>query len=283
MSGKKFCSLIVCLGLQLLPVISARAMVETNTVLSLKSSGSPVDMAASADGHWFFVLTGQGTVEIYETSGTLKDSIKLDGPADSIASSSTGEQLFLTDKASGTIKVVAVNFIQEIETKGAPFKGPEKAPVTVILFSDFQCPYCSRVTPLLDEILKVYPTEVKVVFKNFPLQSHQVAMPAAIAALAAHRQGKFWPMHDKIFANNASLTPDKFTTFAQEIGLNLDQFAKDSADQELRIQVQQELQSGVRADVRGTPTLFVNGRRVNQRSPEGIKALIEEELKKVKK
>ncbi len=283
MSGKKIYSLIVCLGLLLLPVNPARATVETNTLLSLKSAGTPVDMAASADGHWFFVLTQQGTVEIYETNGTLTASIKLEDPADSIASSPTGEQLFLTDKASGAIKVVGVNFIQEIDSKGAPFRGPEDAPVTVVLFSDFQCPYCVRVMPLLDELTKAYPTNVKIVFKNFPLQSHQVAMPAAIAALAAHRQGKFWPMHDKIFANNSALTPDKFTDFAKEIGLNMEQFAKDSADPGVRLQVQQDLQNGMQAGVRGTPTLFVNGRRVNQRSLDGIKAMIDEELRKVKK
>lgn len=283
MSGKKFCSLILCLGLQLLPGLPAQAAVETNTLLSLKSAGTPVDMAASADGHWFFVLTQQGTVEIYETNGTLTASIKLEDPADSITSSPTGEQLFLADKASGAIKVVGVNFIQEIDSKGAPFRGPEDAPVTVVLFSDFQCPYCVRVMPLLDELTKAYPTNVKIVFKNFPLQSHQVAMPAAIAALAAHRQGKFWPMHDKIFANNSALTPDKFTAFAKEIGLNMEQFAKDSADPGVRLQVQQDLQNGMQAGVRGTPTLFVNGRRVNQRSLDGIKAMIDEELRKVKK
>lgn len=283
MSGKKICSLILCLGLQLLPGLPAQAAVETNTLLSLKSAGTPVATAASADGHWFFVLTQQGTVEIYETTGTLTASIKLDDPADSIASSATGEQLFLTHKASGAIKVVGVNFIQEIDSKGAPFRGPEDAPVTVVLFSDFQCPYCVRVMPLLDELAKAYPTKVKIVFKNFPLQSHQVAMPAAIAALAAHRQGKFWPMHDKIFANNSALTPDKFTAFAKEIGLNMEQFAKDSADPGVRLQVQQDLQNGMQAGVRGTPTLFVNGRRVNQRSLDGIKAMIDEELQKVKK
>lgn len=281
MSGKKFCTFIVCLGL-LLPVIPARAAVETNTLLSVKSSGSPVDVASSADGHWFFVLTSQAMVEVYDTKGTLTASFKLEAPADSIASSPTGEQLFLADKASGTIKVVAVDFIQEIDTKDAPFKGAEKAPVELVLFSDFQCPYCSRVTPLLEEVRKAYPTNVKIVFKNFPLQSHQVALPAAIAAMAAHRQGKFWQMHDKIFANNSSLSPDKFTAFAQEIGLNMEQFAKDSADPAVRMRVQQDLQNGIQAGVRGTPTLFVNGRRVNQRSLDGIKAMIDEELKKGK-
>lgn len=282
MSSKKLCSLMVGLGL-LLPAFPARAAVETNTVMSLKSSAAPVATAVSADGRWFFVLTAKGQVEIYDGSGVLKDTIKLEAPADHLAVSATGEQLYLTDKASAATTVLAVSFVQEIDTAGAPSKGPEKAPVVVALFSDFQCPYCARVNPLLDQVLQEYPTEVKVVFKNFPLQSHKFALPAAIAALAAHRQGKFWEMHDKIFANSSSLGPEKFTEFAKAIGLNMEKFDKDMSDPTLQMQVKADLDNGIKADVRGTPTLFVNGRRVNERSVNGIKALIDAELKKAKK
>lgn len=274
---------LVCLALQLALALPVQATVETKTVMSLKSSGSPVDTAVSADGRWFFVLTGQGQVEIYDSAnGSLKETIKIDGPADQIAASPTGEQLFLSDKATGAISMVAVNFVQTIDTVGAPFKGPEKAPVVVAVFSDFQCPYCAKVTPLLDQILKEYPKDVKVVHKNFPLQSHQLAVPAAIAAFAAHRQGKFWEMHDKIFENLSALSDEKFSEFAKTIGLDMDKFAKDNKDPQLKQQVQLDLQNGLKAEVRGTPTLFVNGRRVNERSLEGLKTLIEAEIKKVK-
>ena len=282
MSRKKLISLVSCLGLQLALALPAQAIVETNTVLSLKSSGSPVDTTMSADGHWFFVLTSQGKVEIYETNGTLKDTIKIDAPADRIASSPTGEQLFLSNKATGAITIMAVNFIQNIDTAGAPFKGQEKAPVVVVVFSDFQCPYCARVSPLLDEVLKQYPKDVKVVHKNFPLQSHQFSLPAAIAALAAHRQGKFWEMHDKIFENYNALSDEKFSEFAKALGLDMDKFTKDSKAPQTRKQVQLDLQDGIKAEVRGTPTIFVNGRRLNARSFDDMKALIDAELKKVK-
>ncbi len=279
---KKLSSLVLCLALQLPLALPAQATVETNTVLSLKSSGSPVDTAVSADGRWFFVLTGQGQVEIYEANGTLKETIKIDGSADRIASSPTGEQIFLSDKATGAISIVAVNFVQNIDIVGAPYKGAEKAPVVVAVFSDFQCPYCAKVSPLLDQVLAQYPKDVKVVHKNFPLQSHQLALPAAIAAFAAHRQGKFWEMHDKIFENLSALSDEKFTEFAKAIGLDMDKFAKDNKDPQLKQQVQNDLQNGIKAEVRGTPTIFVNGRRVNERSFEGVKTLIEAEIKKVK-
>lgn len=274
--------LVAAIGLVFTLSSSVTAAVETNTVDTLKPSGNPVDTTVSADGRWLFVLTGKGTVDIFETSGTLKDTIKIEGQADSIASSPTGDRLFLSTKEAGTVSVVAVSFVQNIETVGAPFKGPENAPVTVAVFTDFQCPYCAKVSPLMDQVLTLYPKDVKLVHKNFPLQSHQLALPAAIAAFAANRQGKFWEMHDMIFENYSSLSNEKLTEFAKSLSLNMEQFAKDSSDPQLRQQVQLDLQNGIQAEVRGTPTIFVNGRRLNERSLEGIKALIDAELSKAK-
>lgn len=282
MSNKKLYSVVLCLGLPLLLSLPARATVETKTIQSMQSAGTPADMATSADGHWLFVLTTQGQVEIYETSGALKATVKISGPADKIACSPTGDLLYLSDKATGVIKVVSLNFIHMIDTAGSPFKGPEKAPVEVVVFSDFQCPYCARVGALMDEVLKAYPKEVKVVFKNFPLQSHQQSMPAALAALAAHRQGKFWEMHDMIFDNYATLSEERLTDFAKALGLDMEKFDKDRKDPQLDKQVHADLQSGGKAEVRGTPTIFVNGRLLNSRSFSGAKALIDEELGKSK-
>ncbi|MDP2105611.1 MAG: thioredoxin domain-containing protein, partial [Desulfobulbaceae bacterium] len=165
---------------------SVSAAVETATVTTLNPSGKPVDTSVSADGRWLFVLTGKGTVDIFETNGTLKDTIKIEGQADTIASSPNGDRLFLSSKGEGTISVIAVDFVQHIETAGAPFKGAENAPVVVAVFTDFQCPYCAKISPLMDQVLALYPKDVKVAHKNFPLQSHQFAIPAAIAAFAAN-------------------------------------------------------------------------------------------------
>lgn len=282
MPTKKWIPLLLCLGLQSPFVSPAQAAVEVSTIKSFKSAGSPLATTTSADGHLLFVLTTGGKVEIYEANGTIKDTITLDGPADSISSSPSGDQLTLSDKASGQIRLLAVNFIADIPAANSPFKGAEKAPVTVTVFSDFQCPYCAKVSPLLDQIVGQYPKEVKVVHKSFPLKSHQFAMPAAIAALAAHRQGKFWEMHDAIFANYASLSDEKLSEFAKNLGLDLDQFNKDRNDPRLQQEVEAELESGLKAEVRGTPTIFVNGRRVTSGGLEGIKALIDKELRKGK-
>lgn len=278
---KKLPMLALCLGLQMPFPHPSQATVESETTNSFKSAENLADTAVSADGQLFFTLSSQGQVDIYEANGTLKDSIKLDSPANKIASSPSGEQLFLTDTSTGTTKVVAVSFIQKIDTNGAPFKGPEKAPIAVAVFSDFQCPYCARISPILDQLIALYPKDVRVVYKNFPLRSHQFSLPAAIAARAAHRQGKFWPMHDKIFENYSTLNDEKLTEFAKGLGLNMDQFTTDSNDPKLQQEIQADLQNGIKADVRGTPTIFVNGRRLTVGGLDGLKALVEAERKKM--
>ncbi|MDD5759047.1 MAG: thioredoxin domain-containing protein [Desulfobulbaceae bacterium] len=281
MSMKKLPILALCLGLQLPLALPSQATVESEISNTFKSAEGLTDTAVSADGQLFFTLSSQGQVDIYETNGTLKDSIKLASPANKIASSPSGEQLFLTNTSTGTTTILSVNFIQKIDTTGAPFKGPENAPVTVAIFSDFQCPYCARISPLLDQLLALYPKDVKVVYKNFPLRSHQFSLPASIAARAAHRQGKFWEMYDKIFENYSTLNDEKLTEFAKNIGLNMEQFTKDSNDPKLQQEIQADLQNGIKAEVRGTPTIFVNGRRLTVGGLDGLKALVEAQRKKI--
>jgi len=132
-------------------------------------------------------------------------------------------------------------------------------------------------------VLKKYPKDVKVVFKAFPLRSHAFAKKATKAALAAGRQGKFWEMHDKIFAQYNRLSDDKLQGFAKELGLDMDKFAKDMESAEIDRRIQQDLQMGVQAGVRGTPTIFINGRRLKNRSLEGFSAKIDAVLEEMKK
>jgi protein-disulfide isomerase len=137
--------------------------------------------------------------------------------------------------------------------------------------------------PLLEQVLKQYPENVKLVFKNFPLRNHKQAKPAATAAWAAGQQGKFWEMHDIIFANYSKLSDAKYKEFAQQIGLNMAQFEKDLLDPDVAKMIQSDIRNGAEAGVRGTPTLFVNGRRLKNRSLAGFKQVIDAELKKAKK
>ena len=133
-------------------------------------------------------------------------------------------------------------------------------------------------------MLKQYPNDVKLVFKNFPLERiHKSAKNAAIAALAANQQGKFWEYHAELFKNYSSLNDAKFTEIAQSLGLDMDQFKQDMGNPALAALVQRDLKDGVDAGVRGTPSIFVNGRVLKQRSLPGFKQVIDAELAKKKK
>ena len=127
-------------------------------------------------------------------------------------------------------------------------------------------------------MLKLYPNDVKLVFKYLQLRNHKFAQPAAVAALEDGKQGKFWEMHDVIFKNYNGLNEVKITELGRQIGLDMEKFKVDRNDVLLKKQVQLDLQGGYTAGVRGTPSLFVNGRKVKVRSVDGFKVMIDKEL-----
>jgi len=132
-------------------------------------------------------------------------------------------------------------------------------------------------------VLERYPNEVKLVFKNFPLtRIHKSAMDAAVAALAAYQQEKFWEYHAELFKNYNNLNEEKFNEIAQSLGFDMEQFAKDRQNPALAALVQRDLKDGVEAGVRGTPSIFINGRMLEQRSLQGFTQIIDEELAKLK-
>jgi protein-disulfide isomerase len=178
--------------------------------------------------------------------------------------------------------LVALEPLVKISTEGAPTLGPADAPVTIAVFDDFQCPYCAKAVPLFKEVQAAYPEQVKLVFKNFPLGMHKHARAAAVAGLAAQRQGKFWPLHDLLFENYSQLNPQKIQQLAEQAGLDMVKFEQDRTDPQLNRQVSADLQEGQRIGVRGTPTVFVNGRRLPQRSKAAFDQLIQAELAKSK-
>ncbi len=129
-------------------------------------------------------------------------------------------------------------------------------------------------------MIKQYPEGVKQVFKQFPLtQIHPHAMGAAKASIAAQRQGKFWEYHDVLFKNSRALAPENLRKYAEDLGLNLETFEKDMADPAVQKQVEDDLKLGMASAVRGTPTIFVGGKRLQNRSVEGFKAVIDPLLK----
>jgi protein-disulfide isomerase len=162
----------------------------------------------------------------------------------------------------------------------AAVKGPEDALVTIVEWSDFQCPFCNKVNPTMAKIQETYGDKVRIAFKHNPLPMHNRAMAAALAAEAAGRQGKFWEMHDKLFANGRALTDDNFIAWATELQLDVDKFKADMKDKALETKVRKQQSDGAVLGARGTPSFFINGRHLSGARPfEQFKALIDEELK----
>jgi protein-disulfide isomerase len=162
-----------------------------------------------------------------------------------------------------------------------PVKGPANAPVTIVEFLDFQCPFSSGMSPTLQEVEKKYGNKVRVVCRQYPLASHQDAQKAAEASLCAHDQGKFWEMHDAMFADQRKLGVDQLKAKAASLGLNTDKFNKciDSAEKNGIIQA--DLKEGAAAGVSGTPAIFVNGRFFSGVVPiEQLTTVIDDELRR---
>jgi protein-disulfide isomerase len=157
--------------------------------------------------------------------------------------------------------------VYTVKTDGAPFQGPKDAPITIAEFSDFQWPFCGRVGPTLDQIRKTYGDKVRIVWKNFPLDMHPNARPAALAGEAANSQGKFWEYHDKLFANQSKLALDNLKQYAKDIGLDSAQFDKDLADAGKKKRVDDDLAEARSLAITGTPAFFVNGRFLNGAKP----------------
>ena len=172
------------------------------------------------------------------------------------------------------------NTIYKALVEDAPVKGAKNAKVTIVEFSDFQCPFCGRVEGTIDQVLKLYPNDVKLAFKELPLPFHQNAHIAAEAALAAKDQGKFWEMHDVMYKNQQALDRPNLEKYAAQIGLNVDKFKSALDSGKYKQKVDAELAEGNKIGARGTPSFFVNGKLFVGAQPfEAFKAKIDEELK----
>src|SRR5215471_9903158 len=169
----------------------------------------------------------------------------------------------------------------KVEPGDGPSKGPKNAPLQVVIFSDFQCPFCGRVEPTLKQMEKEYGGKVRMTWKNYPLPFHNNAEPAAEAAMAADAQGKFWEMHDKLFSNQQSLDRASLEKYAQELGLNMNKFKADLDAQKYKSRIEAETKEGQAVGVNGTPAVFINGRKINGAYPfDTFKKIADEELAK---
>ncbi|MEY4667304.1 MAG: hypothetical protein RL518_3 [Pseudomonadota bacterium] len=168
----------------------------------------------------------------------------------------------------------------KIDITGSPVKGPATAKVTIVEFSDFQCPYCRRGYETMEQLVKAYPNDVKVVFKHFPLPFHNEAEPASKAAWAAQQQGKFWEYHEELFKNQDKLGSEYYMEIAKNLKLDLEKFKKDMASEAAAKQIKADMEIGQKNGIQGTPGFFVNGVAVKGAYPvDHFKGIIDRWLK----
>jgi protein-disulfide isomerase len=167
-----------------------------------------------------------------------------------------------------------------ISVTGDPVRGPENAKVTIVEFSDFQCPYCAKAVGEVNQVLQKYPKNVRLIFKQYPLDTHSQAEMAAEAALAAQAQGKFWQMHDKLYANFRLINRARVMLWAAQIGLDTKKLAADLDSHKYASRVTAESKEGDKVGVEGTPTFFIDGKRLNAAFElQTVAPLIDNELK----
>ena len=215
--------------------------------------------------YWLALAIDRGSAEIAELNQALKAAAVAPAPAPRPSAPARPDP----------------EKIYEIEIGDSPIRGSESAKVTIVEWADFQCPFCVRVHPTLEKIAEEYGDKVRFGFKHLPLSMHTKARAAHQASEAAHRQGKFWEMHDRIFANPKDLSEETYLRYANEIGLDIEKYKSDFSSSSVRKTIDADLAKARELGVSGTPSFFLNGRFLSGAQPYGAFArVIDEELAK---
>ena len=186
--------------------------------------------------------------------------------------------------ASESMPGAAAAAMVRVDVGNAPVRGSRDALVTLVVFSDYQCPFCGKVEPTLAQVMETYPGQVRMVWKDYPLPFHPNALPAALAARAAGVQGTFWEMHDRLFANQVALDRPALEKHAEALGLDLPRFRAALDSEKARAAIQADQRQGNTAGVSGTPAFFVNGVMLTGALPfESFQAAINQQLAEAKK
>jgi protein-disulfide isomerase len=187
-------------------------------------------------------------------------------------------------KAGGNVRQAPppedLSKVHTIPVDHSEVKGNKNAPVTIVEFVDFQCPFCARFHAPILEVLKAYPKDVNYVLKNFPLGFHDQAKPAGKAAFAAGEQGKYWEMVEKLLENGKSLNDEAFKKFAGDLGLDVKKFMDDytNKDSQWEGYIQKDMSLAQQVGVRGTPTFYINGRKTRARDFSSFKKEVDQIL-----
>jgi protein-disulfide isomerase len=264
-----------------LPAVAAQnfsADVDWAVVNQVDLQAAPLDVAISLDGGTLYILTPGQIILHSVTKDATEKEIPVEEGFDMI--SATRDGLILSSTSTRKVKFIRLENVYTFSDVDVPSVGPAEAEIVITVFNDYQCPYCKNLKILLDQVMERYQGRAHMVFKSFPLAMHKSARLAATAALAADRQGKFEEMHAKLYENQTLLNDAKIDELATEIGLDIEKFKSDMKDPKVQQIISRDLQEGQMAGVRGTPTIFVNGKRLLNRSLDGFDKLIDSRLAK---
>jgi protein-disulfide isomerase len=220
-----------------------------------------------------------------ELQGQTLDQVKpqiieyLKGEKEQVRRAAFIDELKKKYKTTDNLKAPTV----QVATAGRPERGGAKAPVTIVEFSDYQCPFCKRGEESVQKVFETYGDKVRIVFRDYPLPFHPQARPAAEAANCANDQGKFWEYNKTLFANQSALAEDNLKAYAKDLGLDTAKFDECFAKKAHSAAIDKDIADGGAAGVNGTPAFFINGRSLSGAQPfEKFKEVIDDELANAK-
>lgn len=269
--------ILLLLGLVFIPDV-AQSKGQIRSQDEIKLNYKVIDMAMSRNGKYGYVLSEDGILRIYKAGWAEIASINIGQNVSKIIVADRDDEIFTIDKA-GKLKLLRLSFQRDIDTSNSPFKGNQKAPIEIVVFSDFECPHCANVAKTLDRLLEKFPEKVKIVFKHCPLSYHKTALEAAQAAVAAGIQGRFWEFHDLLFESQKELSSQKIQEIAQALNLNMERFNRDRQSPEVINIVSRDVGQAKGLDIRGVPAVYINGEPQDNTQEEALIKEIQERLK----
>jgi protein-disulfide isomerase len=252
------------------------AGVEWENLQKFSLEEQALDVTTSFDGKTAFMLT-PGAILVYSIKEKkINARIPVD-PGFNRISYTEGDRLVLSASKPSSVSIIQYSTVYNIDISERPVKGPANAKVTIVVFDDYQCPYCARLEQFTQQLLERNPEQVKYIIKQYPIPGHSFAFKASMAALAAAEQGKFWEFHKKLFENYNALNDEKIQSIAKDLSLDMTKFNNDLNSKANRKLILNDIEEGKKIGVSGTPSLFLNGKKVDNRNLSKLPQLIQKE------
>jgi thiol-disulfide isomerase/thioredoxin len=273
------CISLVVISCSLVPQTFG-ADIDWRVIKQVSLNDPPIDITTSPDGSYVFILTSGAILVYSRADDKIVNRIPIDKAFDRISFSTSTNEFVLVNTTLKTIDFIKIYPISQVNMDGLAFVGPPNAPVTVAIFDNYQCPACAAFQKIMEDVLKSYPEEIKVVIKHCPKSDDYFSVKAAAAARAAQAQGKFWEFHRALLDNQTSLNDDTIYSIATQLELDIGQFYQDLHSQNVKAIVDRDISDARQLKIKITPTVFINGKFLERNSYDDAMAMIEIELNK---